>query len=499
MGCSGHSNPASPDNSDVIGRRLQSFDNPIAWEHPPGVNETYSLDSSTSTWTNPVPMGYTMGDIATEYGDANLPVTAFVRHDSPVMQSRIEIVLVDGDQNQFFMREFSYAQDSGEIQQDYEFARHPAVEVTYRLADEGPILGVNIVWGEYLGYEEDAQWEIAYRYLEFSADEQGEWNTPPDVDEWQLVYNIPWAHETQPDLCVDYLSGDLYGACKVELCEMYQWGIFAARLQRNLPDPQWEILSPVAQVDGDQKDFPSIDAGRFREATPEAAQWPTDQVAVVWSRLHPGAPEPYYKVYYNDWALGNAPDSTEAMVISENVSIESAILPKVEVMPYSSGLYQGLSEAVITWAHHPFTPDHWVPYVMMVATPFIGPDYPGTAFRVDGFSNRCPDLSPYQGAEAGPGKGLVALATHYREEQEDTFIVRAATYSISTAQEEFVFSWEQEATVECVPQWVEANPFTGPSICLRNPDPPGWATDTFALGWVEQGYYAYLAEGDTTR
>jgi hypothetical protein len=218
----------------------------------------------------------------------------------------------------------------------------------------------------------------------------------------------------------------------------------------------------------------------------------------VWSQPDDGK----YKVFYNAWLPPEQIQPLNAIQISLNDEAPvHAILPKIETMPYSADL----EEAVICWGVTPST-GAWTPDdVVMVVTPFIGPEYEDYEHQIGGVgvaANRCPDIAPYQGYyEEFEGQGLIVLSRQADIwEVTDDWDIVASAYSVQVdyGEETFDFNLEQYTYVPCVPQWNPDNPFTGPTICLRNPDPSGWDEDVFGMAWVVQGYTAYYAEGDTT-
>jgi len=369
VGCKKHNDPVSPDQSSGIPRLGQAFSSPEEWD------TAYSLDSSTSTWTYPC-ISSLRGEIATE--DGGPLITAFVRHDSGQIGSGIHLVLKDASMVSVYWEDFSFAVNSGAIHQEYEFCRHPAVEVTYSNPTVAGQLAVHIVWAELIGEHPNEQWDIIYRYLEFDPEDE---ETPrvPLVDVYRKLTNTSSSHEIQPDLCVYYPEGDLYAAYLTKMTGPTRWGIHAVRLQyddqESTWDPyHWESAGTVAAVNDTGKAFPSIDAGYFSPVgEPEEFTW---QVAVVWSQLIEGTDDAY-EILYNAWAPPDTAYAGDAVRISPDydpqTDVGAMVLPKIEVLPCSSWL----NEAVIAWGWECANGGCPRKNIWMVVTPFIGPDdYP---------------------------------------------------------------------------------------------------------------------------
>jgi len=484
-GCNGHSDPINTDQDSVVVHLGQSFGNPTGW------GDAYSLDSSTATWTYPVSQSHYAGDIATSEGEVDTLYTAFVKHNpglpGGITDPVIYLIIVDSEEDVVYNDNGFSWNMLEELNQGYDFCRHPAVEVTYNHDPQAFAghLAVHVVWAEQIGEEPEEQWDVFYRYLTFDPTDTP-WSTP-DVDVWCNITDTPFTNDTQPDLCVDYATGDLYAVFKSVVIDSGDSTIYAVKLpydsnNKTWSPYEWESEGCVAEFDEAPKDFPSIDAGLFSSVS---TLDPTEQMAVVWSQKV----SLLYQIFYNEFASGEL-STDNILQISDSYPMP-AILPKVEVLPYTSGL----NEAVIAWCEQPNAMAF--PKIKLAVTPFLGGDYYQQIYSIGGYvSYRCPDLAGYQGEHSGfEGEGLVALAYHYTG-----FHVGASALSVAVDfnAEEYAFNVEQGTTLELTDAlWTGSNPFTGPSICLRDPDPAGWSNDKFGLAWVEDDFDCYVTSGDT--
>jgi len=479
MGCSGHNDPVRPDQSGVLCRSGQTFPNPEEW------GDACAVDSSTSTWTVSAPSGQNVGDIASDDGDVDPLVTAFVR-EKPVMGGVvIGLMLRDRDWEVVYEGDFYY-------QQGYQHCVHPAVEVTYSHPDQSdPELTVHIIWAQ----EFPNQWDIVYGQLQFDPTEEPPWEP---AYESGLVTDTGSCYETQPDLAVYYPDGHLYAASRAEVPGPTRYAIYAYKLEYDDGwDPDgWVSAGTVALLSTTPKEQPSIDAGLSSRISDEE---PMEQVEVVWSQPVDGL----YHVFYNYWEIANYAHPPYNIRISPEIDNGHQILPKIEVLPNSSGL----NEAVIAWGCECAGQGSVCPpeHIFMVVTPFIGSEYSYTVYDSDlvlGTRSRCADIAPCQG-EYGDfeGQGLIALSRHHRDEDTVALDITASTYAVYVDYQggTFQFDDKQETDVQCdEPQWDPFYPFSGPTISLRIPDPLDWEYNAFGMGWIDDSDTAYLAQGDTT-
>jgi len=499
MGCNGHNDPVSADSSDTMMRFAQEFNDIYEW---PDDYDAYSIDSSTATWTYPVPGSYTIGDIvmgdSPEVPAGRFPVTAIVRHENDEPDSTIGIRIYESGNSLVHTESFSYADKSGDvhIDQDYQDCRNPAVEVTYN-REQGVDIAfkVHIVWSERISYGElYSQWEIVYRYIEFGLDDSREWEKVRDD---YVKVSCLYRHNEQPDLCVYRPTGDLYAVFR-NIVDPYST-IYATRLPASEPwDPDgWE--SPDLVSSSHAAEHPSIDAGCFTEVTPETGITAAGQIIAVWSQDEVYDEIYYYPVIYlNDWSPVGSPDSGDAVAISENEWGTDAVLPRVEVLPYSSDL----NEAVIVWDERPSIGCVGPNVVAMAVTPFIGPEYSDYCYEVDVDYMQRPDLAAYEGAHSGfEDMGLFALASQCNHDglTNDWDIVAAAfSVEVDDQTEEFNFIREQITPIQCVPERSTIEEFTGPSISIRDTSISGWMYDEFAVAYIVEDFNSYIAFGDTT-
>jgi hypothetical protein len=488
VGCSGHNDPVSPDQSGVLCRWGQAFSEPEEW------GTAYSLDSSTSRWMSPAGGNY-VGDIASEDGSTDPLVTAFVRHDSP-SSGMIDLVLRDRNWSVVLDEDFSYPPATG---QGYTCCRHPAVEVTYHKPQgQNGQLAVHIVWAELIGVHPNEQWDIIYRYIRLDPSTWGVIG-----QQFVNVSDVSWSDEIQPDLCVDEYSGDLYAAYRAEVAGPTRYAIYAVNLPYANPwNPNgWVSAGTVARLDPTEKAFPSIDAGYFSPlGGPQEYAW---QVAVVWSQMDDG----YYHIFYNGWDSGDLANRDDAIRISPDIDVGALVLPKIEVLPYSSELHEAVMACGWECWNQSCPPSM---NVWMAVTPFIGSGYYDRLYHLDvdsGDLNKRPDLAAYQGEHEGfEDQGLIALSRQCADVSlgTDHFGIVVTAYSVQVdydpEEETYDFDYRQHTVVDCGdPQPIEISPFTGPSICLRNPDDQDWIYHTFGLAYIdeEDDYMSYLAEGDT--
>jgi len=413
-------------------------------------------------------------------------LTAFVFHNSASIGANACLVVVDWEGSPIIGTTFSWAENNS---QEYEWCRHPAVEITYTDDDTPPLLAIHVVWAEMVG--EDEQWEIMYRYQEIDADDN-------DVNpaEFYRVTDDDTCNDYQPDLCVDHETGTLFVAYKSENISSGEAAIKVAQLEyddtnRLYDGDDWEELDLVAAFDDDAKNFPSIDAGYFRPPGDNTSL--AYQAAVVWSQEVPSDNYGDYHIFYNGWAVGSEPDDADAIKISTNdVYKAHDILPKIDVLPYTSGL----NEAVITWNEHANSAPFSVAYIALVVTPYIGPEYDDIEYEFyvdEGFNGvLAPDIAGYEDENIAD-TGLFALSYYLGD------FVKVATYSVIVidAVDRFSFIEEQKTVRLEYPYWDDGTPFTGSSICLRSSDPFGWTLDYFTLAWVESDFTAYACRGNT--
>ena len=457
VGCSGHNDPVRSDQSGVLYRSAQDFSQPEEW------GDACTLDSSTSTWTV---TGGTIGDIATDDGDIDLPFTAFVR-TKPIMGGTVVgLVLLNGNWESVYEGDFYY-------QQGYQHCVHPAVEVTYSHPDQSdPQLTVHIIWAE----EFPNQWDIVYGQLQFDPTEEPPWEP---AYESGLVTDTGACYETQPDLAVYYPDGDLYAVYRAEVAGPTRYAIYTRNLEYGADPDEWSNAEVVAQLNPTLKEYPSIDLGPYSGTTGATL---TQQVEVVWCQTVDG----YKHIFYNPWEVGESPYYGDAIRISPDIGEADQILPKIDSLPYSAELGQ----AVIAWGcEDPVE-------VMMVVTPFIGEEFDYPVYDVD--YSRCPELAGCQGTYGG-FDGLIALFRHFKHPYMVWWGVEASTYSVDVdyLNQTFHFDEKQWTLVGGVPLWDAFSPVTTLTMSLRIPDPDDWDENNFAIGWIEDDDTAYLAEGNT--
>jgi len=480
----------------------QAFDDGISW------GTAYSLDSASTMWVTPTPSGIMPGDIAVEdeinQGNPISPlVTAFVRHDNTQAASEIHLVLADLNSSLVLSDTFSAPQ--GLTGCPLTNCRHPVVEVTYSRPQEAMIgtIRVHVIWSQLTGTDPNEHWDLYYRYLQFPVYQGGPvW--VPDWDETvRLPFCVPARDEIQPDICVDAQGGDLFVIYNQhETVNPTVRFIMAARHDYSamLIPSQWDSPYPVAPLNTDEKGASSIDAGILYH--PNISPVREGRVAAVWTQrvLDQMWGDMRWQVFYNNWSPSGVANPSSARRITVGGEFARVnCLPKVDITCESSDIHQ----AVLTWFDCFQSGSEYSDFIVhMAATPFPPPPAIPLIYTIqESGYNRCPDLACYQ--MSGMSEHWFAVSYYHSatgsEEQPWPVEVRSFSFYVDWQQMVAVISPEWQTSPDGNGLWSPGNPFTGSSLCLRDPsysDPGGEPIyDVFGLGWVDEGYMAFLSQG----
>jgi hypothetical protein len=98
--------------------------------------------------------------------------------------------------------------------------------------------------------------------------------------------------------------------------------------------------------------------------------------------------------------------------------------------------------------------------------------------------------------------GLFVLASQCEDSGFTTghdIVAAAFSVELDDQTEEFDFDMVQREKIVCIPQdWSLAQPFTGPSVSMRDSSISGWMSDKIAVGYIVEDFYSYIVPGDTT-
>jgi len=494
-GCSNSKTPVDPEIPGSSVRMVQAFPQGYQW----GITEAYSLDSSTTTWVQPIPdfSGYNIGDIAMEdiihFQEISPLVTAIVRHDNTEAPSYVELIIADITNTPVFSS--TIFASSALTNCPVIFCRHPVVEVAY--SREGPNMGfiqVHIIWQQLCEVDPSEHWDLFYKFISFEVTESGvNWVDSIIFETVRLPFCTPESDEIQPDICIVDAFNDLYVVYNHQEPmhpEATAIKVARHRFEHILEPPVWEYPLDVAQPSLYQKGAASIDAGVIQWDPTYIQQART--VAVVWcEEIEDNYGELDWQVFYNSWFATANPNMGDIIQVTDFYEFTRPnALPKIDITPASSDIHQ----AVIAWfscwpgleGYHDFK-------VNFKTTPFV--DYTYGFYSVDGMG-LCPDLACFQMNDDWHRFGI----SHY-DSTGGTDVGSAIAQCF-----EFQIDWSAGKTLyvpldyQVMPNsngvWDSGNPFTGTSICLRFPNSSFPETSIFGVGWVEDDYYARLSSGN---
>ena len=494
VGCNGQRSPMDSDVTGALDRWAQSFSNGTEW------GEGYSMDSASTMWAYLVPDGVSAGDLAVwdEGIEVSPLVTAIVRHDNYESPSYIHLVMVDlNDDVVYGDAQFAAPQALTGMAQP--FARHPAVEVTYRREDEANMgfIEVEIVWSQLTIGLQTNHWDLYYKYLCFGVDETGvNWEGPgePSITRIQSASSV--YDELQVDLCVHAPTGDMYAAFLRETGEGDDGIYLVSHPNAGFYYATWQTAYQVSSTTDTPKLGPRLDAGLISLTEPPDS--PTPSVMVVWAE---DDPDDDWQIFCNRFDIPGNPDSGDTEQITEQLENSNCFLAQIDIAPETSAVHQ----AVMTWVGCYEVDNEYVdPQVAITATPF---EIESIESIEGGRWTHCPDVACYQMMVPNPGpdsEHWFGLSYYWSDEYENPWEVRTQSYSfgVDWDGEHVVFDSKYSYPLDNEDNhgwWTAANPFTGTTICLRNPAYPEEEgepyNDLFGLGWVDEDYMCKLTEG----
>ena len=493
--CNGTSNPLVSSIEDVVTRNPQSFDTPSSWG-----SYGYSLDSCSTTWVSTIHPDLVgdlyVGDLTEEedpefdeYVDTR--VTAFVRHTNTTAETEIEFIMIDADGDTVYTDTFSAGAGPGDA-----FCRHPAVEVTYRWDDneEEEILQVHIVWAEFTeGIIIDDNWDLYYKTFSYTVDydEEIDWDSP----DWDpSIVKLPFCtqhDEIQPDIGMLPNTNDLYVIYVYDPSTGYDRIKSARHESAEMDDPDdWDSTYEVSTSTRSVKWEPCIDGGLFTYQ--DSAMHILGSVVAVWCEVIP-ADYAQSQIFYRDWGSGvTSPSSTVIQLTFDGeMQNESSILPTLDITPRSSGV----NEAVMGWsmAEWDQEEEEFINYAVKVTTtPF---------FTIYGIPSnrysRCPDIACLQMDDAD--EHWFGISYYYTDDLEEDWEVWIRSISFRPNYESSYTEYEGKYVTYMSSSyngyWNSANPFTGSTLCLRDPYVASEQYQVFGLGWIDLGFAPYLTEG----
>jgi len=496
VGCNGQRSPVDSDATGAFGRSAQTFSNGTEW------GEGYSMDSASTMWAYCVPDGVSAGDLAVwdEGLEVSPLVTAFVRHDNSASPSYIHLLMVDLNGPVLPDMEFAAPQALTGLAQP--FARHPAVEVTYWRDDEEEeepgFLEVEIVWSQLTLGLQTNHWDLYYKYICYQVDALNgvHWQQPfaPPITRIGSATSI--YDELQVDLCVHAPTGDMYAAFLRETSQGNDGIYLVSHPNAGFYYATWQTAYQVSSTTDTPKLGPRLDAGLI--SLTEPPDDPTASVMVVWAE---DDPDDDWQIFSNRFTIPGSPNSGATQQITAQLENSNCFLPQIDITPECSAVHQ----AVMTWVGCYEVDNEYVdPQVAITATPFESESIESIE---GGRWTHCPDVACYQMMVPNPGpdsEHWFGLSYYWSDEYENPWQVRTQSYSfgVDWDGEHVVFESQQSYTLdedENHGWWTMDNPFTGTTLCLRD---PSYAEvdgepidDVFGLGWVDEEYMCKLTEG----
>jgi len=258
----------------------------------------------------------------------------------------------------------------------------------------------------------------------------------------------------------------------------------------------WQAASQVSSTTDTPKLGPRLDAGLI--SLTEPPDFPIPSVMTVWSE---NDPEDDWQIFGNRFNIGGVPNPGATEQITDQMETSNYFLPQIDITPESSGVHQ----AVMTWVGCYRPEDEYIaPQVEISATPFASRSI---VILEGGRWSHCPDVACYEFNVPTPSSDTehwFGLSYYWSDDFQNPWEVRTQSYS-------FGVDWDGELVV-FAPQysyplpeednhgwWTMDNPFTGTTLCLRNPAYPEEEgepyNDRFGLGWVDEEYMCKVTDG----
>jgi hypothetical protein len=457
--------------------------------------KAFKLDSATSMWTTPTPTGTLPGDIAVSDDGLGIDIkaTAFVKHNYADMPSEIDLRIIDAGGSECFSRTFSAPFIETGMNP---FCRYPAVEVTYSRADgeNNGRLWVHVVWSQ-LRMPNNPNWELYYKCIYFRVLNDGvHWDVPCEYPVVAIRSTTTLLDEFQPDLALEPESGDLFIVYNLRdpndvthdmiMCARHpNTGYFSP-----IWDPPYMVSGVTNGSDTRPKSAPKLDVGLLQDAP-----WylPELKIAAVWSELYD---EYTWQVYYNEWDPYNPGNPTLTPVeLSSYSTWRLNALPQVDITPNSSAIHQ----AIATWFFCSWDGLHYGNFMIRIAaTPYLD-----QVLQVSDVPCFCPDIACYQMND--PDEHWFGLSFYEPEGAHPWPVwVRRYNLALDWYNQTNTFSFMTENLVpDADAVWQYANPFTGSSLCLREPDMNDLALSWFGFCWIDyngggdESFKAYITRG----
>ncbi|HEX9745923.1 MAG TPA: hypothetical protein VGB30_10905 [bacterium] len=517
IGCSGGGgvDPISPDDAmssssdNSLTRTAQAFSTFYEW------GDSYNIDSATTIWVPPIDAGASgiAGQVAVyDYEvDASPLITAIVKSDPGGSGSEISLAIFQSavDASPEFEDTFSADNDA-----ETTWCRHPTVEVAYCNEDDANAEGyifVYIVWAQL--NETDSVENVDLYSKRYIIDFNGSINWSTDVTESGEILltdtqSSNELDEVEPDLALK-LDGDLLLAyVRTEYANFDEADILAIEADYDDTDPtavlsigtEYAVSYNVSGLPNTRNFAPSIEVGMvdsFADGEDDTAYCVWTQ-QIYWDSNPSFMPAPYV-VFYNVWdSEGSATPGNQTPITSGGNNADA--LPKVDLIPVPASISLGedaYQEAVISWTHFDYsvdgTPGDWGDqhYEDPEIHVTVSPDFSSDLYAITSEYGIAPDVACYErssGQEAWFG-----LAYYYGdtggdlgEWEWDGVYTRSFSYDTSHN-----ITWEDDySSNDFAPTfWSLLSPFTGPTLCLRDPSPSDSGgtpdDDIFFLGGIE--------------
>jgi len=496
----GGGNPITPDEgngtspNEKIPRSAQDFSNITEW------GSSWQLDSASTTWVPPTGGPMSVPGMIAAYDDAIMVsplVTATVKADPGGLGSEIGLILEDlflGPVPDFEPPPFSAPPGMTGLEGE-PYCRYPTVEVSYSriyYSKEGT-LNVYVAWSQLSKMGDELHWDLYGSFFQFEVNSTGidfanPWIFGPfPIPGTEAGY---FEDELQPDLALmpngdlllvfmqspdeDFTSADLRAI-------RFDYDPF---LPGNLPLPQlpYTLVTAPGGYPLQKNMAPSVDVGQVNAIVLDPPPFDEEHVAVcTWFQLVlplEGNPPNPYEVWYVCWdALSDSRGSNLAVTVDSGANVANA-LPKVDITPPTAISPSGpdpLRQAVIGWTQCDFDPEQPIlerytnPRVRMtvlqnpIGSIYEITDANGIAPDIACYERSAPDqdqwfgVSFYQGTDSGPMPW-----------EWDNTSIRSYSFDDSLTLTERYYTWIDKTPV----YWTLGSPFTGPSLCLRNPAIP---------------------------
>ncbi|HEX9744243.1 MAG TPA: hypothetical protein VGB30_02345, partial [bacterium] len=446
--------------------------------------------------------------------DASPLITAIVRSDPGGSGSSISLSVFqsDIDDTPDFEDTF-YADNDASVT----WCRHPAVEVAYCHPDDATqgidgYIFIYIVWAQLNDYDNEG---IDLYYKRYIVDFDGtiNWSTDVTVGNEILLAETQGANgsdDVQPDLAMK-LDGDLLLAyVRTEYTNFDESDILAIEADYDDSDPTsslswgtiYSVSPPFSGLPNARNIAPSIDVGMvdgFDNGENDSAVcvWSSQ---LYWGQSSPFSPQPYL-VWANAWDSEGTATPVNSFAITSGDPYADA-LAKVDIVPIPPSIGLGESPyqaAIISWTHFDWSvdgyPEHWGdqhfedPVIQMT----ISPELSGALLTISDEYGIAPDIACY---ERGSNQDQWFGLTYYYANTGgdigdwDWDGIRVTSYSFDTDQTiTKELTWIEDNYAPAF--WALLSPFTGPTICLRDPSPEDTDNepvyDIFFIGLIQDG------------